>query len=207
MIKEICHEIPAARAEAIEAIFKDTCLKYGITSKNDKAAFLAQICHESGEFTIKTENMNYTTPERIVDIWPSRFSMTCENGPHGKLNAHDYTHQPEKLADVVYANRMGNGSPASGDGFKYRGGGFLQLTGKEAYEKYAAYKGLPLDDAAGRVHRDDTFAMDSAAWEYVIDKKLLGETDFVKITKAINGGIIGLGERQKYYQRALEVIQ
>jgi putative chitinase len=206
MIKEICHEITEARAGAIEAIFEDTCAEYGITLKNDKAAFLAQICHESGEFTIKTENMNYTTPQRIVDIWPSRFSMTGSNGVHGKLNAHDFTHNPEKLADVVYANRMGNGSPASGDGFKYRGGGFLQLTGKESYAKYAAYKGLEIADAANKVHTDDAFAMDSAAWEYVVDKKLLGETDFVLITQRINGGTIGLAERRKYYNRALEII-
>lgn len=203
MIKEICHEITTDRAEAIEAIFNTICEKYGITSKNDKAAFLAQICHESGEFTIKQERMNYTTPERIVDVWPSRFNLS---GTDGKLNAHDYTHNPEKLANTVYANRMGNGDYNSGDGYKYRGGGFLQLTGKEAYQKYADYIKIPVDMAAETIHMSDLKAMDCAAWEYVIDKKLLGETDFEVITKRVNGGLVGFGERKKYYQRALEVI-
>lgn len=204
MIREICHEITVARANAIEALFLSVCEKYGIVSKNDKAAFLAQICHESGEFTIKTESMRYTTPQRIVDIWPSRFSMA---GGNGKLNAHDYTNDPEKLANEVYANRMGNGNQASGDGFRYRGGGFLQLTGKESYREYAKYIGEPIESASEKVRSEDKYALDSAAWEYVTDKKLLGENDFTIITKRINGGVIGLAERRRYYQMALEVIQ
>lgn len=203
MIREICHEITVARANEIEVIFDTICEKYGIISPNDKAAFLAQICHESGEFTIKTESMYYKTPERLVDVWPSRFNIL---GGDGKLKASDYIMDSEKLANTVYANRMGNGDFDSGDGFRYRGGGFLQLTGKESYQKYAAYLGLKIEMVSDLIHTSDLKAMDVASWEYVIDKKLLEETDFVKITKAVNGGVIGLGERQKYYKAALEVI-
>lgn len=204
MIEKVCQDISKVRASEIEAIFNEVCLKYGITSKNDKAAFLAQVAHESGEFSIKQERMNYTTAQRIVDIWPSRFNLT---GADGKLNANDYTHAGEKLANTVYSNRNGNGDSASGDGFKYRGGGFLQLTGKEAYQKYAAHLGLKIEMVSDLIHISDTKAMDAAAYEYVIDKKLLGETDFQVITQKINGGLTDLQSRKKYYQRALEAIQ
>lgn len=203
MIREICHDITVARANEIEIVFLDTCSKYGIVSPTDKVAFLAQIAHESGEFTIKQERMNYTTPQRIVDVWPSRFNLS---GTDGKLNAHDYTGNAEKLANEVYANRMGNVDAASGDGYKYRGGGFLQLTGKGDYIKYAAYICKTIEETADMIHTDDHWAMDSAAWEYVIVKRLLGETDILKITKAVNGGTNGLAERRKYYLRGLEVI-
>lgn len=191
------------RVKVIEAIFEEVCAKYGITSKNDKAAFLAQMAHESGEFTIKQERMNYTTPQRIVDVWPSRFNMS---GTDGKLNAHDYTNNPQKLANTVYANKNGNGDFNSGDGYRYRGGGFMQITFKINYQKFADHKKIPVDITADTVHISDLTAMESAAWFYVIEKNLLGETDIVKITKVVNGGSHGLAERRKYYNRALEAI-
>ena len=203
MLSRICTAIPAIRADAIEAILFDIFDKYRIIERNDRAAFIAQVCHESGEFTIKSENMYYTTPQRIVDIWPSRFSIT---GGNGKLVASDYCKNPEKLANEVYANRMGNGNQDSGDGYRFRGAGFLQLTGRESFERYAAYLDRDLTETAQLVRTDDLYAMDAAAWEYVIDKKLLGISDFVLITKRINGGTIGLAERRKYYQRVLAVL-
>ena len=201
MISEICHNIKPERAAAIQSIFDEICLKYGITDKNDKAAFAAQICHESGEFTIKTESMNYTTPQRIVDIWPSRFNL---DGSGGKHNANEYIRNSEKLANEVYSGRMGNGDAASGDGFRFRGAGFLQMTGREDFEKYAAYIEKDVAETADLVRNDDNYAMDAAAWEYVTKSNLLGQTDFKHITKVINGGTIGLDERTKYYNRALE---
>lgn len=202
MIKEICPTLKPDRAASLEAIFDEVCTRFGITSKNDKAAFVAQMAHESGEFSIKTESMYYKTPQRIVDVWPSRFNLTGEGG---KLNAHDYIMNGEKLGNQVYKNRMGNGDAASGDGFKYRGGGFLQLTGKESYEKCAAYFGLTSAMLSDLIRLSDKEAMMSAGWEYVIDKKLLGETDFQIITQRINGGLTNYQDRKKYYQRALQV--
>lgn len=193
------------RATVIDSLFADVCQRYAITDKNDKAAFLAQMAHESGCFSIKSESMNYTTAQRIVDIWPSRFTLT---GEKGKLNANEYTRNPEKLANEVYANRMGNGDQASGDGWRYRGAGFIQLTGKEKFVEYAAHvnEQAPAGLGADTIRKEDYFAMDSAAWLYVVDKKLLGETDFVKITKRINGGTIGLQERQRLYKLALVAV-
>jgi len=140
--------------------------------------------------------MNYTTPQRLIDIWPSRFG-------NGKLNPNDYVRNAEKLANEVYANRMGNGNQASGDGYRYRGGGNIQITGKESYERYAEYKGLTVEDAALKVRTSDEYALDSACWEFVIDKSLLDEAvndDFKKITYRINGGYVGFLERKKYLE-------
>lgn len=204
-LKKICTSLKNDRAIILSNLINTICPKYGIDTPTRLHAFIAQISHESGEFTIKTENMNYTSPERIVAIWPSRFNMTGE----GKLNAHDYVKNPEKLANQVYAGRMGNGAPETGDGFRYRGGGYMQITGKESYQHYADYIKKDVGETADLVRSTDEYALDSACWEYAIDKKLNDEADakdFVTITKRINGGTIGLTERLKYYKQAQQVI-
>jgi len=204
-LKKICPSLKDDRAVAISGLINVVCPKYEINTPLRLQAFLAQIAHESGEFSIKTESMNYSTPERIVAIWPSRFNLTGE----GKLNAHDYIKNAAKLGNEVYASRMGNGAPETGDGYRYRGGGFLQLTGKESYQHYADYIKKEVGETADLVRGTDEYALDSACWEYVIDKKLLDESDardFVTITKRINGGTIGLTERLKYYKLAQQII-
>ena len=202
MITKICNDIKPERAQAIQLIFDAVCSKYGIITKPDQAGFASQICHESGEFTIKTESMFYSTPARIVEIWPSRFNL---DGSGGKLNANDFIKNQQKLANEVYAGRMGNGDAASGDGFTFRGAGFLQLTGREDAQKYADYLSKDLIETMNLVRTDDTYAMDAAAWEYVIKSKLLGVSDIVKITRIVNGGLTGLDERKKYYTKAMAV--
>jgi putative chitinase len=204
-LKKICPTLKDDRAVAISGLVSTLCPKYEINTPLRLQAFIAQIAHESGEFSIKTESMNYSTPERIVAIWPSRFNLTGD----GKLNAHDYIHNAEKLGNQVYSGRMGNGAPETGDGFRYRGGGFLQLTGKESYQKYADYIKKNVGETADLVRGTDEFALDSACWEYTIDKKLNDEADkqdFITITKRINGGTIGLTERLKYYKLAQQII-
>jgi putative chitinase len=204
-LKKICPTLKADRASSIAALINSVCPKYDINTPVRLQAFLAQIAHESGEFSIKTEGMNYSTPERIVSIWPSRFNLDGV----GKLNAHDYVHNAEKLGNQVYAGRMGNGSPETGDGYRYRGGGFLQITGKESYQHYADYIKKEVGETADLVRGTDEYALDSACWEYAIDKKLNDEADakdFITITKKINGGTIGLTERLKYYKLAQQII-
>lgn len=205
-LKKICPSLKLERANTLAELISKVCPKYGINNPARLQAFVAQIAHESGEFTIKQENMNYTTPARLVSIWPSRFNLTGEGG---KANANNYVRNAEKLANKVYANRMGNGDAESGDGYRYRGGGFMQLTGKESYEAYAKHIGMDIAEAADLVHDTDEYALDSACWEYAIDKKLNDEADardFVTITKRINGGTIGLTDRLKYYKQAQQVI-
>jgi len=201
-LKAICPNLKQERADVLAALMSKSFPKYQINTPARIQAFIAQVAHESGEFSIKTESMNYTTPERICAIWPSRFNM---DGSNGKLNAHNYVKNQEKLANTVYSNRMGNGDAASGDGFRYRGGGNMQLTGKESYEKYAKFIGKEVGETADLVRSTDEYALDSACWEFAIDKQLNDEADrgeFITITKRINGGTIGLEERQKYYARA-----
>jgi putative chitinase len=201
-LKAICPNLKQERADELAKLMSKSFPKYEINTPARIQAFISQVAHETGEFTIKTESMNYTTPARLCAIWPSRFNM---DGSKGKSNANHYIKNQEKLANLVYANRMGNGDSASGDGFRYRGGGFMQLTGKESYAAYAKYIGKEVGETADLVRGTDEYALDSACWEFAIDKKLNDEADrgeFLTITKRINGGTIGLEDRQKYYARA-----
>lgn len=198
-LMKVCSTLKAERAQTLVDSINKICPKYHIDTAPRLQAFLAQILHESGEFTIKLESMYYTHPERIIEVWPSRFNLT---GTGGKLNANDYIKNDQKLANTVYANRMGNGDFASGDGYRYRGGGYLQLTGEESYAAYAKYLNKTIEDVANLVHTTEEYALDAACWEYVVNKKLLESSDkgdFVHITKIINGGTIGLTSRTKYY--------
>jgi putative chitinase len=191
-------KIPQAVLDILPPAFE----KYGINTNLRAAHFLAQIAHESGDFTIKTESMNYSTPARLVEIWPSRFSL---DGTGGKKKASDYVKNQEKLAEAVYGGRMGNNNP--GDGFRFRGGGWLQLTGKEAYKGYAAYLGKTVEETADLLRSDNKYALDAACWEYCINMKLnsvadQGATEEIvkKITKTVNGGHIGLVDRLKHFK-------
>jgi len=205
VLKKIAPSLLLSRAEAMAGLIDTICPKYGINSKDVLEEFLATVLHESGEFSIKTENMNYKTAQRLIDVWPSRFNLT---GTRGKLDARAYTQQPQRLANAVYNGRMGN-QPGSNDGFEFRGGGFIQLTGRDAYQRYAAYKGLGIGAAAINVRSTDEGALDSACWEFAIDKKLIGAAEqdqFQYITKRINGGLVGWNSRQQYYARCKEYL-
>jgi putative chitinase len=206
-LKKICTLISLERAIYMAEVINQTAPKYDIDNAERLQCFIAQIAHESGEFTIKKESMYYSTPARIVEVWQSRFNLT---GDGGKLNANDYVKNPQKLANTVYANRMGNGNFESNDGFNFIGGGFLQLTGRESYAAYAKYIGKDIVETANLVRTTDAYAMDAACWEFAIDKQLNDEADkgeFITITKRINGGTIGLSERQKYYTRCKDVLK
>jgi putative chitinase len=198
-LKKICPNLKDDKASIMTDLINKVCPRYKIDTPKRLQAFLAQVLHESGEFSIKLESLYYTHAERIVDVWPSRFNLT---GTGGKLNANNYIKNEQKLANTVYANRMSNGDFSSGDGYRYRGGGYLQLTGKESYSAYAKYLNKSIEETADLVHTSDEYALDAACWEYAINKKLLESSDngdFVNITKKINGGLIGQDDRVKYY--------
>jgi putative chitinase len=193
---------------SILSIMPDAFAKYQINTELRAAHFLAQVGQESGNFANKTENMFYSTPQRIAAVWPSRFNM---DGSDGKKNANDYIKNPAKLAEAVYGGRMGNDQP--GDGFRYRGGGFLQLTGKDAYIGYANYLGKDTGTTADLMRSDDTYALDSALWEYVLSMGLnqtadTGSSDAVitTITKRVNGGTIGLTQRISNFHKYFDVL-
>ncbi|MCF8318153.1 MAG: hypothetical protein K9I02_05355 [Haliscomenobacter sp.] len=176
---------------------------FGIDNKEELQHFLSQAGHESAGFQNLSgeENLYYTTPERLMAVWPSRFSQTDPN----KKDPDDYVRNAEKLANLVYANRMGNGDEASGDGYAYRGRGIFQLTGKDNYSDFASfYNGRfstnhTATSAADLLSSDFVASIISALWfykEHVLSKITVdGNTTVKSVTKLINGGLNGISDR------------
>jgi putative chitinase len=185
---------PADLFAALESVLP----KYKITTVERVAAFLAQCGHESADFTTLKENLNYSA-EGLAKVFPKRFPTAAAAAP--------YNRQPEKIANKIYADRMGNGPEASGDGYKFRGRGAIQLTGKENYTKFAASIGKTLDEA---VVYTETLAgaIESACWFWNTNKlnDIADKTDIVTLTKRINGGTIGLEDRKKHFEHNLVVL-
>ena len=176
----------------------DICPEYEINSKKRLAAFLAQCAHESANFTALRENLNYRASS-LMNTWPSRFP-TLEI-------AKKYEKNPEKIANKVYANRMGNRDEASGDGWRYLGRGLIQLTGKENYQWFAASIDLDVEELPEYM---STFegAVQSACffWEQNNLNADADAGDIKTMTKKINGGYIGLEERMNHFSHALQVL-
>lgn len=128
-------------------------LRWKIDSRVRTAAFLAQVGHESGQLRNLVENLNYSA-EALARTWPTRFTPQAAGA---------YARQPEKIANRVYAGRMGNGPESSGDGWRYRGRGLIQLTGRDNYRAAGAALGLPLEDQPKLLEQAD-HAAQSAAW-------------------------------------------
>jgi putative chitinase len=173
---------------------------YEINTPQRMAAFLAQCAHESGEFTALKENLNYKAAT-LRKIFPKYF-------PTDEI-ANQYASMPNKqqaIANKVYANRMGNGDEASGDGYRYCGRGLIQLTGKENYSWFAASLEIPVEEASQYL---ETFegAAQSACWFWETNKlnQWADKGDILTLTKRINGGTIGLEDRIKHYEHALHI--
>lgn len=171
---------------------------FGITTPLRQAAFLAQIGHESGSLNFIQENLNYSS-ERLVVIFKKYF-------PTPAL-ADIYARNPERIANRVYANRGGNGNEASGDGWRFRGAGLIQLTFKDNQSRCAEYFNIPLSEIGDWLRTVDG-ACRSAAWFWKINglNELADKEDFLTITKRINGGINGLDDRSQFYARAKKVL-
>ena len=163
------------------------------------AGFIAQCGHESRNFNVLTENLNYSA-KALNTIFPKYFKRAGRD-------ANEYHRQPEKIANVIYAGRMANGDSASGDGWRFRGGGILQLTGRHNYTEFGEDVEMSAEEAVDYV-RTKKGALDSACWfwdENNINKHC-DNMDIVKMTKRINGGTIGLEDRKKHYVHALDVL-
>lgn len=183
---------------ALSQLFPD----YEINTSKRIAAFIAQCAHESAGFTILTENLNYRW-QTLRKIFPKYF-------PTDDL-AKDYASRPNKqeaIANRVYANRMGNGPEESGDGFRYRGRGLIQLTGKENYRWFAASLEITPEEASEYLMTFEGAAQ-SACWFWETNKlnQWADKGDIVTLTKRINGGTIGLDDRIKHYEHALHVLE
>jgi putative chitinase len=170
---------------------------YEINTPERVAAFLAQCAHESGNFKFLKENLNYKA-ESLCKVFPKYF-------PDINL-AKQYEKKPEKIANKVYGNRMGNGDETSGDGFRYMGRGLIQLTGKNNYTLFAAAIDTPLEEIPEYLQTFEG-AVQSACWFWEQNNlnQWADKKDIMTLTKRINGGTIGLEDRIKHYNHALHL--
>ena len=163
------------------------------------AGFLAQVAHESGGFNFVKENLNYGA-KGLMTTFKKYFP------DEGTAKA--YERKPEKIANRVYANRMANGDEASGDGYRFCGRGLIQLTGRANYTKFAQDLGISVEETVAYLETP-AGAVSSAGWFW--DNNNLNQycdsDDFVTLTKRINGGTIGLEDRQHHYHLALQLLQ
>jgi putative chitinase len=168
--------------------------KFGITNKLRLSHFLAQCGHESGGFKLVNENLNYSA-EGLKKIFPKYFPGTVNES---------YARQPKKIASRVYASRMGNGDENSGEGYKFRGRGYIQLTGKSNYTNFTKFIG---EDCVANPDLVATkYPLASAAFFFnsnglwTICDKGATDADVTAVTKRVNGGTIGLPDRIKHFK-------
>jgi putative chitinase len=192
------------------AALNEAMREFAIESKLQAAHWLAQLAHESSEFTRLVENLNYSSADRLVAVWPSRFWLpsakepTC---PGNKRDARGFVRAPVLLASYVYAGRNGNGGENSSDGWRYRGRGPIQITGRSNYARAGQSLGLPLTETPEIVVDPDVGAR-VAAW-YWTDRKigpLADANDIEGVTRNINGGTHGIEDRRRYLNIALKVL-
>lgn len=184
-------------AEWVDAL-NETFSRFNINTKNQQAMFIGQCSHECGNFRLLEENLNYRA-ETLMKLWPKRF-------PSLEF-AKQYEKNPKKIANSVYANRMGNRDEASGDGYRFRGRGALQCTGHSTY--FHAGKALGIDFVMQPdLIATPKYAALTAGWFWETHKlnPPADALDYTKVTKIINGGLIGLDDRIKHTQQALAVL-
>ena len=184
-------------AEWVDAL-NETFTRFNLTTNNQKAMFIGQCSHECGNFRLLEENLNYRA-ETLMKLWPKRF-------PSLEF-AKQYEKNPKKIANSVYANRMGNRDEASGDGYRFRGRGALQCTGHSTY--FHAGKALGVDFVMQPdLVATPKYAALTAGWFWDTHKlnPPADALDYTKVTKIINGGTIGLDDRIKHVQQALAVL-
>lgn len=200
LLKAICPNTKPSVLEKYVEPLGIICDYYDITDTPQRlAAFLAQVAHESGGFNATKENLNYSA-KGLMNTFRKYFTS--------EEVAKQYERKPERIANKVYANRMGNGPESSGDGWKFRGRGLIQLTGRDNYTRLAAALDLDVDACVEYMDTQEG-ACSSAGWFW--DNNNLNSYcdrgDFIGLTKRINGGTIGLPDRVHHYEVALAALE
>lgn len=207
--------MPISRQQFANALYEDTTdedidkvypalaaamEEFEIETPQQIAMFLAQCAHESAYFTQVTENLNYSA-EGLNKIFPKYFR-------NAGRDAQQFHRQPEKIANVVYANRMGNGDTASGDGWRYRGRGYIQLTGRNNYVECGEALEMDLVNNPDYLLTPEGAAR-SAAWFWWNNdlNKFADRNDIVGCTKRVNGGTIGLEHRKEIWEEVLKALK
>jgi putative chitinase len=207
-LEQIFTLAPSARSSYRDAFQEGQSVldRYSISESSLRIShFMAQVLHESAGLTIQFENLNYSA-QRLTQVWPKRFL------PKGPLDPRMYAHNPESLANEVYGGRMGNA--ALGDGYTYRGRGLLQTTGKDSYrDATEALRSATLSSVDFVTQPDEVI---SAQWSLAVAASewfskgcnaLADEDNIRKITQAINGGQVGIGDRIEWARRTKAVWQ
>lgn len=190
-------------AGAVAALYveplNDAADEFDIDNPDRLSAFLATIAVESRELTRTSENLNYSSAAHIADVWPARFPSATHAAP--------YVNQPEMLANVVYANRMGNGPVESGDGWRYRGAGLIQITLKDNHRACAQHFRMDLE-TVGNWMRTPIGAARSAGfywWRNALNP-LADQGQFATLTRKVNRASEGMTQRLEFYGRARKVL-
>jgi putative chitinase len=188
-------EIIMEMAEQCDRLFED----FEISQSNDRLAyFLAQVAHESGGATTLVEKLSYSA-KRLTEVWPKRFPTLAKAQPFAK--------NEQKLANKVYAGRLGNGDEASGDGYRFRGRGLIQITGRSNYQTIGQIVGLDLtDDADLAASPRHLMRIACGYWRYRKLNKFADSHDFTGLTQAINGGQTGINDRIAWLGRVSKII-
>ena len=183
--------------------FNETFERFGIVTPAQQASWIGQCGHECGNFRIMEENLNYRAPT-LLKLFPQNPKRVWGFTPE---TAAAYERQPQRIANRIYGNRMGNRDEASGDGFRFRGSGFLQLTGMNNF--YHAGQALGVDFIMQpELVRTPMYAAQTAGWFWQTHKlnQYADSGDILTMTKRINGGTIGLEDRKKHIEHALHVL-
>jgi putative chitinase len=183
--------------------FNETFERFGIVTPAQQASWIGQCGHECGNFRIMEENLNYRAPT-LLKLFPQNPKRVWGFTPE---TAAAYEKQPQRIANRIYGNRMGNRDEASGDGFRFRGSGFLQLTGMNNF--YHAGQALGVDFIMQpELVRTPMYAAQTAGWFWQTHRlnQYADSGDILTMTKRINGGTIGLEDRKKHIEHALHVL-
>lgn len=188
------HREPEVWAETLDYVL----FEFGIIDPPDVAMFLAQCGHESAEFTVFIENLNYSS-DALLRVFPKYFK--------DRATADRYARKPQLIANRVYASRMGNGPESSGDGWKYRGRGPIQITGTNNYRACSRYlygdEKVLLDDPDILLEKRDGLLAAMWFWE---TNNLKGNHDITRVTRIVNGGSNGLQHRMDLFNAAMKVL-
>jgi putative chitinase len=199
LLQQIAPKTKKSTLEKYVYPLNDVAQYYDMTVNERRlAGFLAQIAHESGGLNFISENLNYSA-RGLMTTFKKYF-------PTEEL-AKQYERKPERIANRVYANRMGNGDENSGDGWKFRGRGLIQLTGKHNYTRFSQGLGISIDETVAYLETPEG-AVSSAGWFWDSNglNRFCDNNDFVGLTRRINGGTIGIESRVEHYKLILSLI-
>jgi len=195
---QIMPKCPQSQLQAFTMALCGAMKEGQINTNNRISCFLGQLAHESNQLREWTEDLNYSI-NAIMKTWPKRFPTPESAAP--------YAHQPEKLANHVYCGRMGNSDEDSGDGWKYRGRSPIQITGRDSYKAAGKFLGVDLENKPDfAADYSQGFRMSMWYWSVHSLNVLADKMDIIGITKAINGGLLGLQERENFTKKAIEVL-